>query len=608
MEQTSQKGLIKGISKHISNIFKNERNVLISLMLFGLLCRLYNLTAPLLDRHSWRQTDTAAIARNFYYDGYNIFYPQIDWGGAGPGYVESEFQLVPFIIALFYKLFGVHEYVARLVIIAFSIGSIYLLYKMVRIYYSKRVAIFSTIFFIISPMELFFGRAVMPDSAMIFFSIGSLYFFNKWTNDEKNSSFILATICTSLAFLVKISTLYLGLPLLWLAYAKYGKKILFTPKLYIFVILALIPAFSWYYFAHSVLAQYNTLDFWTLGSGTKFAGLGTFIDLVNYTNIFKILITDIFTPIGLLLFVYGLYLRKIPEDYVFYFWTLAVAIFFLLLLSSIYENDYYLRALIPAVAVFVGKALSDVYEQKKIVSYVFVGLMVILSVNTMPFLYQQDNAAFEAGTTVDKITGKGDLIITTPLVGSSPSILYYSNRKGWVLREDKWSEKAIEQMKVQGAKFLVIAPQTLLFNNSQFANHLFSNYWSIIGNNFVVFDLSLPSDISHLPNQNDLDFKGSGVLVGGNIKEAVSDLMSITCYYNRSNIGIATNNINERYYGLVIEFIDGNNQILKKDVFITSELPSNGTVRNNYVTSLSSDEKAKIRDVQVRIEGTGFFD
>ena len=61
-------------------------------MLFGLLCRLYNLTAPFLDYHSWRQTDTAAIARNFYYNGFNILYPQIDWGGAGPGYVESEFS------------------------------------------------------------------------------------------------------------------------------------------------------------------------------------------------------------------------------------------------------------------------------------------------------------------------------------------------------------------------------------------------------------------------------------------------------------------------------------------------------------------------------------
>jgi hypothetical protein len=103
MGQSSQKDRIKVISEHITNIFSNEKNVLIALMLSGLLCRLFNLTTPLLDYHSWRQTDTAAIARNFYYNGFNIFYPQIDWGGTGPGYVEAEFQLVPFIIAIFYK-------------------------------------------------------------------------------------------------------------------------------------------------------------------------------------------------------------------------------------------------------------------------------------------------------------------------------------------------------------------------------------------------------------------------------------------------------------------------------------------------------------------------
>ena len=85
MEQSSQNAGIDGISLRISEVFSDENKIIIGLMLFGLICRLYNLTAPLLDYHSWRQTDTAAIARNFYYNGFNILYPQIDWGGTGPG-------------------------------------------------------------------------------------------------------------------------------------------------------------------------------------------------------------------------------------------------------------------------------------------------------------------------------------------------------------------------------------------------------------------------------------------------------------------------------------------------------------------------------------------
>ncbi len=601
MEQSSQKARIKVISEHITNIFSNEKNVLIALMLFGLLCRLFNLATPLLDYHSWRQTDTAAIARNFYYNGFNIFYPQIDWGGAGPGYVEAEFQLVPFIIAIFYKIFGVHEYVARLVIIAFSVGSIYLLYKMVRIYYSRRVAIFSAIFFIISPMELYFGRTVMPDSAMIFFSIGSLYFFNKWTNDEKNGSLILAIICTTLAFLVKISTLYLGLPLLWLAYTKYGKRFLFEPKLYIFTILILIPPVMWYYFAHSVLAQYNTFDFWNLGSGSKFASLETLTDPWIYTTLATRLVIYIFTPVGLLLFIYALSLKTKLKDYVFHFWVLAVIIFFLLVPLGNIGNDYYQRALIPAVAVFVGRALSEVYEKKKILPFILVAFISISSVYYMAPAYDQGYVILDAGTMVDKVTSQNDLIITTSWIGSSPNILYYSNRKGWVVPAERWSEETIEQMKVQGAKFLVIAPQSLLSDNPQFANQIFSNYRSLIGSNFVIFDLSLPSDINRSPNQTDIAFKGSGALVGGNMEESTSGLLNITCYYNRSDVNINTNRINGKYYVLGVDFMDKDGQIVRENRFFTSELSPSGITKNNYVTSLSSDEKAKIYDAQVKL-------
>src|SRR4051794_592913 len=47
----------------------------------------------------WRQSDTATIARNFATNGMHLFFPQINWGGAGPGYVEAEFQLMPWLTA-----------------------------------------------------------------------------------------------------------------------------------------------------------------------------------------------------------------------------------------------------------------------------------------------------------------------------------------------------------------------------------------------------------------------------------------------------------------------------------------------------------------------------
>ena len=61
----------------------------------GVILRLIQLQAPILGIHSWRQADTAAMARHFALEGTPIWLPQIDWSGASPGYVECEFPLLP---------------------------------------------------------------------------------------------------------------------------------------------------------------------------------------------------------------------------------------------------------------------------------------------------------------------------------------------------------------------------------------------------------------------------------------------------------------------------------------------------------------------------------
>jgi hypothetical protein len=57
--------------------------VAIAALCLGL--RLVHLGAPLVDEQAWRQTDTAAVARNYYEEGFSFFHPRVDWRGATPG-------------------------------------------------------------------------------------------------------------------------------------------------------------------------------------------------------------------------------------------------------------------------------------------------------------------------------------------------------------------------------------------------------------------------------------------------------------------------------------------------------------------------------------------
>ena len=94
---------------------------LLVILLVATVLRLQYLHAPLLDAHRWRQVDTASIARTFYEGSINPLKPEANWGGAH-GYVESEFPLYSYGLALLYAIFGVHDWFGRLLTAA-TLGS-----------------------------------------------------------------------------------------------------------------------------------------------------------------------------------------------------------------------------------------------------------------------------------------------------------------------------------------------------------------------------------------------------------------------------------------------------------------------------------------------------
>ena len=106
-----------------------NRLALVLILALGAALRLFHLDAPFLDSHAWRQLDTAAMARNFYEGSFFPFDPQVDWGGKD-GYLEAEFPLVPAAIAVVYRVAGLHETLARLVIILTSLGLIWAVYRL----------------------------------------------------------------------------------------------------------------------------------------------------------------------------------------------------------------------------------------------------------------------------------------------------------------------------------------------------------------------------------------------------------------------------------------------------------------------------------------------
>ena len=52
--------------------------LLCSILLIAIVFRLYKINTPLADLHSWRQVDTAAVARNYTRTGIDLLHPRYD--------------------------------------------------------------------------------------------------------------------------------------------------------------------------------------------------------------------------------------------------------------------------------------------------------------------------------------------------------------------------------------------------------------------------------------------------------------------------------------------------------------------------------------------------
>ena len=140
-----------------------SRSLLVVIILAALVVRLIGIDQPFVDPWSWRQSDVAAIARNFLENGFHFTRPQIDWAGNEPGFVGTEFPILPFLAALFYKSAGVEEWIGRLQGVLLFVAALPFFFGIVRRTFGESAANWAAFFYAFAPLSIVASRAFMPD-------------------------------------------------------------------------------------------------------------------------------------------------------------------------------------------------------------------------------------------------------------------------------------------------------------------------------------------------------------------------------------------------------------------------------------------------------------
>ncbi len=234
--------------------------VLFGLIALGVIFRLYNFTGSILDHHYLRQVDTDAIARNYVREGMNLFFPTVDWRGAGNGIVEAEFPLFTYMVAILYRLFGEHVELARALNIGFYTLTALTFFHLARRLYDQRIALLAVFFYSVTPLLAYFSRTVQPDAMMLLGLTAGLYFFIRWCDHDRWQDLAISALGIGVALTVKPLNVFMAAPLFYLCYNKFGWKLFLKPQLWIYGAVVGAPPLLWYVHSYSLWIEHgNTL-------------------------------------------------------------------------------------------------------------------------------------------------------------------------------------------------------------------------------------------------------------------------------------------------------------------------------------------------------------
>lgn len=416
---------------------------LVSLILaIGVYLRTFRLNAPLGDWHSWRQADTAAVARNFATEKFDLLYPQADslWvlnAKLLPNpnrYFINEFPLYNAIVALVYQQYGVNHVYGRIVSIAISTLGALALFVLVKKLLGINQALASLALYELLPYNIYYNRVVMPDPSFVALSIISLYFSVLYAESGKLKHGLGLALFFALATLVKPYALFVAIPIVYWLWVSRGPRFVFGLQTIFLGIVSLIPLALWRY--HITLHPEGAFASKWLLNGDNIRFTGAFFRWIIYDRLNRL----IFATGGFALFVLSFFVAYTKKSTSFFLvWTLSILLYITVFAKGNVTHDYYqLPIVAPGVVMIIIAANSLINLATNLIAKYFHALgvtaLILLSLafgwyEVRGFFNINNEAMIVAGKRADEILPT-DAVVIVPYMGD-PAFLYQVNRNGW---------------------------------------------------------------------------------------------------------------------------------------------------------------------------------
>jgi 4-amino-4-deoxy-L-arabinose transferase-like glycosyltransferase len=402
--------------------------------------------------------------------------------------IELELQVTSYLTAILYYFFGTAEWVGRIVPILFSILSTIFLYRLVKFHVDERLALFTAFAYSVLPLHVFFTRVPMPESVMLFLSIGSLFYFSRYIRDNERKDLILAICFTCLAYVSKPAALHLIIPMAFAAGMRYRMKIIYKKDIWAFFIITTAIGVAYWVGMHRLA----DVRMFTYEVGTdKWGNMQVWSDGAFYSTIFKRFHTVIFTLPGFIILIAGLILDR--KRWFFYAWLGSVIAYIFIIAKGNQIHTYYQMPIVPIGAYFIGVTLYELFKFKwvRVIPFALCGFLLYLSVDVTRPLYEiYARSSYEAAKKLLEIDSSDYLVLSVPhRKDLMPEMLYYANRKGWVEWFDQLTMNKIENYRKRGARYMVMTEPYYLEKNRRFVEEYLNTKEGYTGKDYIIVKL-----------------------------------------------------------------------------------------------------------------------
>jgi len=431
------------------NLNKLDYFLLTLIIVVGLIFRLYKISTPLADFHSWRQADTASVARNFVRSGFDLLHPRYDdlaniqTGIYNPqGYRMVEFPIYNAIFAFIYKQIPALpiEIYGRLTSIFFSLTSIGIVYYLLKKEEGTAAAMFGSFVFAVFPFFVFFNRTVLPDTMAIALAFISIYFMYLSAKKEGLSGLlflIFSAVSFSLGLLVKPTVIFYLLPIAYLFYRKFRFGFLTKLSFYLYTAILVIPIYLWrkyiLAFPEGVPGSGWLLTFVNTPEGLQNIFFKpAFFRWIFYERLSNIILGGYMTAF----FILGAI--KKPKSLFLPLIGISALVYLFTFQGGNVQHEYYQILIFPALAIFVGLGFSFIVKNSKqlipsLIVYplivAIVGFSFFFSFYRVRDYYGYSQDLVNIAQIVKTLTNPTDKIVTDT-VGDT-TLLYLADRRGF---------------------------------------------------------------------------------------------------------------------------------------------------------------------------------